>query len=177
MKKLLRLLTLVPLLAAVSLNAFAVTASVTVNATSSGTITSTQLGSIAGAGGGLPPGFCECSGGRSQGGYIPSSGSYDGAERHNTWSSGSYTITAGTNAIALNITDTPSGVASLDQLLCGTIIPGGDATPPIDVCICTASGNTTTSNGACTANSGQITPTCSGGHVVSVTSNLTLTCP
>ena len=115
MKKLLRLLTLVPLLAAVSLNAFAVTASVTVNATSSGTITSTQLGSIAGAGGGLPPGFCECSGGRSQGGYIPSSGSYDGAERHNTWSSGSYTITAGTNAIALNITDTPSGVASLDQ--------------------------------------------------------------
>ena len=165
-----------PLIVA-SISASALTANVTVTATSSGTLTSTQLAAITGISEvGLGSGLLLCEG-APKGGYTASTGTtcFNGINGHfNTWSVGSFAVTAGRHTYRLNITSSNT-VGSLDQLLCGT--DSGTYTPPCSVGICIDGATTATSNGACTISTGQINPTCSGGHVTSVTSNLTLTCP
>ena len=155
-----------------SFDALAVTASVSVTATSAGNMASTRLGRIDDNGDGLcqggPPGGCT--------GTAPTGTSCfnSSTDMFNTWNVSTFPIQAGTHTYKLNIADSADS-KSLDKLLCGT---AGGTTPPCNVCICILGGSeTSTSNGNCTASSGQIIPTCAGGHVVSVTSNLTVNCP
>lgn len=164
-----------PLIVA-SISASALTADVTVTASASGTINSTQLAAITSATDGFPPGLLLCAG-APYAGYEPSTGTtcFSGDGGHfNTWTVGPFDVTEGTHTYRLNITSS-STVGSLDQLLCGT--DGGTYAPPCSVGICIDGTTTATSNGTCTLSTGQINPTCIGGHVTSVTSNLTLTCP
>lgn len=166
-------------LIAPSLNTWAVTADVTLTATSNGTLTSTRLSAIRNNNGTgtqctLSGGGSNCTGTSSAVAGCTTTASI----ASNTWSTGDlgvfFPISAGTHVYKLNIqSSTVNG--SLDKMLCGN---GTGGNGPCNVCICGSNNtNTKTSNGTCTASSGQIIPTCAGGHVISVTSNLTLTCP
>ena len=156
-----------------SIDASAITAAVTVTATRTGTISSTRIGRLSVSGG------CAVSCGSAD--YcatgLPASRGTQCAVlggNVNTWSSGAFTVAAGTNTYHLNILSSTTA-GSLDQLLCGN----GGLTKGCNVTICANSSQTftATSNGNCTISGGAIIPTCSGTHVVSVTSNLTLSCP
>lgn len=145
-------------------------AAVTVTASTSGSITSTQL---ARSSGNSTTGLC--SAGASCVTATSAAGcSNTAANQNHTWNVGSFAVSAGTNIYYLNIENTTTAGSSLNTLLCGTASSPGAC----NVCICIGDTTTSKDGTACTVSGGSIQPTCDGiGHVTSVTSNLTLTCP
>ena len=160
--------SLAALLVITACDATGMTAAISVSATSSGFITSTQLARTNFS---LQLGQCT-NGTHCDTGHVDPGCSPNLSHPNNTWSVGQFAVLAGTHTYNLNISSS-TNAASLDQMLCG-----GGTGKGCSVCVCTGDSSTATTNGNCTASTGAIIPTCDvSGHVTSVTSNLTLTCP
>jgi hypothetical protein len=169
-----RLIALAVLLCSSSGNAAIIQAAVSVTSAAGGNITGTSLannksnGNRGNCTSQFSPGSCTTT--TSSSSLCNRSVS---TTNSHIWILGTFAVAPGTHSYHVTIDNTVTTAGSLNKLLC----PSG--TVACQVCICSGAGNTETLlNGqACTASSGEINPTCSGGRVQSVTSSLTLTCP